>query len=947
YFLDGGDSPYAVDRIEFANGAAWDVAQVIELLRPSGDADDHIEGTVGDDALDGRGGHDLVQGGEGNDTLSGGEGNDELHGDAGDDEILGNAGDDRLYGGAGDDRLRGGAGRDELSGGGGNDTYLYGLGDEDIVIRNQDSREGRHDVIRFLEGIAPTDVVVRRFIFGLVLDIAGRENAITVANFFDNDGQSGDSLDAILFDDGTEWNLDHILAQVQVATAGDDRLYGYAGNDSLDGLQGNDYLVGYAGDDLLMGGEGHDSLLGGAGNDTLRGESMDGGAGADTYLYGLGDGHVHIGNWGSQSPNQDRLRFLEGIAPEDVMVKRGSNNLYLYIGDEGQISIEGFFAIDDGAVSNTNCLAEVVFQNGTRWNAETLHQYAQQVTEAGEELHGGTGDDSLDGLGGDDHLYGYGGDDRLTGGEGDDGLAGGDGNDTLLGDEGDDFLSGGDGADLLQGGMGNDYLTGWRGNDTLDGGDGDDDLYGGDGNDTLRGGIGGNDHLSGGAGDDTYLFAAGDGDIWIRGDDTGANRNDRLVMLNTTPDSVLATRSGDSLILTLSTTGETVGVRNYFEDEVTGYHALIAIAFDDGTVWDFEYVKAAVQQATEGADRLYAYDGGDILDGLGGNDTLRGAAGNDQLSGNDGNDTLSGGDGNDVLAGGDGSDDLYGGPGDDQLSGGLGDNDYLRGGSGSDTYLFSVGDGNTTINNYDNTTNSGQDRLLITGAAPSEVTATRSGGDVLLTMQSSGEVITLDRFFYLNGENYRVVEFIEFSDGTVWDIDTVRTLVQTGSESNDILLAYNGVGDTLDGMGGNDTLLGANGDDHLSGGIGDDELLGAAGNDVLDGGVGNDQLSGEEGDDQLAGGEGNDTINGNEGDDLLIAGPGSDTLIGSYGNDIYRLAPGDGNNVINNQDWSGAESHDKIEFDIGITPDSVALTRSGYDLVIEYAGSVTSITGFF
>ncbi|MEW8009676.1 MAG: calcium-binding protein [Candidatus Thiodiazotropha sp.] len=947
YFLDGGESPYAVDRIEFANGAVWDMAQVIELLRPSGDADDHIEGTVGDDALDGRGGHDLVQGGEGNDTLSGGEGNDELHGDAGDDEILGNAGDDRLYGGAGDDRLRGGAGRDELSGGGGNDTYLYGLDDEDIVIRNQDSREGRHDVIRFLEGIAPTDVVVRRFIFGLVLDIAGRENAITVANFFDNDGQSGDSLDAILFDDGAEWNLDHILAQVQVATAGDDRLYGYAGNDSLDGLQGNDYLVGYAGDDLLMGGEGHDSLLGGAGNDTLRGESMDGGAGADTYLYGLGDGHVHIGNWGSQSPNQDRLRFLEGIAPEDVMVKRGSNNLYLYIGDEGQVSIEGFFAIDDGAVSNTNCLAEVVFQNGTRWNAETLHQYAQQVTEAGEELHGGTGDDSLDGLGGDDHLYGYGGDDRLTGGEGDDGLAGGDGNDTLLGDEGDDFLSGGDGADLLQGGMGNDYLTGWRGNDTLDGGDGDDDLYGGDGNDTLRGGIGGNDHLSGGAGDDTYLFAAGDGDIWIRGDDTGANRNDRLVMLNTTPDSVLVTRSGDSLILTLSTTGETVGVRNYFEDEVTGYHALIAIAFDDGTVWDFEYVKAAVQQATERADRLYAYDGGDILDGLGGNDTLRGAAGNDQLSGNDGNDTLSGGDGNDVLAGGDGSDVLYGGPGDDQLSGGLGDNDYLRGGSGSDTYLFSVGDGNTTINNYDNTTNSGQDRLLITGAAPSEVTATRSGGDVLLTMQSSGEVITLDRFFYLNGENYRVVEFIEFSDGTVWDIDTVRTLVQTGSESNDILLAYNGVGDTLDGMGGNDTLLGANGDDHLSGGIGDDELLGAAGNDVLDGGVGNDQLSGEEGDDQLAGGEGNDTINGNEGDDLLIAGPGSDTLIGSYGNDIYRLAPGDGNNVINNQDWSGAESHDKIEFDIGITPDSVALTRSGYDLVIEYAGSVTSITGFF
>ncbi|MEW8586308.1 MAG: calcium-binding protein, partial [Candidatus Thiodiazotropha sp.] len=157
YFLDGGESPYAVDRIEFASGAAWDMAQVIELLRPSGDADDLIQGTVGDDILEGHGGHDLVQGGEGNDTLSGGEGNDELHGDAGNDEILGNTGDDRLYGGAGDDRLRGGEGRDELSGGSGNDTYLFGLGDGDMVIRNQDSGEGRHDVLRFLEGIVPTD----------------------------------------------------------------------------------------------------------------------------------------------------------------------------------------------------------------------------------------------------------------------------------------------------------------------------------------------------------------------------------------------------------------------------------------------------------------------------------------------------------------------------------------------------------------------------------------------------------------------------------------------------------------------------------------------------------------------------------------------------------------------------------------------------------------------
>lgn len=62
---------------------------------------------------------------------------------------------------------------------------------------------------------------------------------------------------------------------------------------------------------------------------------------------------------------------------------------------------------------------------------------------------------------------------------------------------------------------------------------------------------------------------------------------------------------------------------------------------------------------------------------------------------------IKGEDGNDTIDGGDGNDTLYGGAGDDILRGGAGQ-DHLYGNEGNDTYLFGLGDGNTSISNYDN-----------------------------------------------------------------------------------------------------------------------------------------------------------------------------------------------------------------------------------------------------
>ncbi|HIO92785.1 MAG TPA: META domain-containing protein [Leucothrix mucor] len=84
-------------------------------------------------------------------------------------------------------------------------------------------------------------------------------------------------------------------------------------------------------------------------------------------------------------------------------------------------------------------------------------------------------------------------------------------------------------------------------------------------------------------------------------------------------------------------------------------------------------------------DRMFGLGGNDSLKGRQGNDFLDGGAGRDKLYGGSGDDTLSGGTGNDYLSGGSGVNRLFGGAGNDVLASRRGMNDFLDGGSGTDT----------------------------------------------------------------------------------------------------------------------------------------------------------------------------------------------------------------------------------------------------------------------
>ena len=163
----------------------------------------------------------------------------------------------------------------------------------------------------------------------------------------------------------------------------------------------------------------------------------------------------------------------------------------------------------------------------------------------------------------------------------------------------------------------------------------------------------------------------------------------------------------------------------------------------------------------------------DILFSSASNTSVNGSTGNDVLNGGVSNDTLSGNSGNDVLDGGVGRDLLMGGDGNDTLRGGGGENDHVRGDNGSDTYFYASGDGNISINNSD-TLSSSHDVLRFMGdIKPTDVAVRRDSNNLLLTIKSTGKVITVANHFYDDSGLY-TLDAVEFGDGTIWDNTQIR-----------------------------------------------------------------------------------------------------------------------------------------------------------------------------
>ncbi|WP_133250218.1 calcium-binding protein, partial [Ruminiclostridium sufflavum] len=204
------------------------------------------------------------------------------------------------------------------------------------------------------------------------------------------------------------------------------------------------------------------------------------------------------------------------------------------------------------------------------------------------------------------------------------------GDDAINGMENDDIINGNAGNDALYGGDGYDTVSGGYGDDIIVGGNGDDKLYGDSGNDLLDGGSG-RDYMEGGAGNDTYIFGRGCGQDTIYDYDSTAGNTDKILISDgVTASEVTLVRNGSSLVLGIKGTKDTLTVNSYFSSD---YYKTEQIQFADGTVWDTEYIKGAVNIASEGNDNIQGYETRDVLSGLAGNDTIYGNGGDDTISG--------------------------------------------------------------------------------------------------------------------------------------------------------------------------------------------------------------------------------------------------------------------------------------------------------------------------
>lgn len=475
-------------------------------------------------------------------------------------------------------------------------------------------------------------------------------------------------------------------------------------------------------------------------------------------------------------------------------------------------------------------------------------------------------------------------------------------------------------------------------------------------NDVLQGGKG-DDEIRISGGSDTILYAAGDG-FDVINDTSGVKTEiDRLVLANMMPSDVELSRVGNALTIKILATGEVItdqmffyqsGAPNQLNDWNNYGRGIDRIQFASGAVWDRQTI---VKEAW-----------------IRGDDKANG------LTGSALNDTFTSGHGNDTM----------------------------DGGAGSDTYIWKKGDGSDYI--VDNINNSADiDRLILKDVYVSDVKFSYSGDSLQISVQSTGEVISVDKFFtsadnlvedcgltaygidqitfaggttlnreqifqktgedYLGRQRYTHSLYIDgnlqwayFTDefgnsghivgdpGYIGDNDVFSGYVDAQGNDN-----YNNV---FHEVAGHNSVTGGSGHDFFTGGAGNDSLLGRGGDDILFGdaplaGYGSSVTPDAAGNDYLDGGAGNDLLYGGNGNDTLIGGAGTDQLIGGDGSDTLMDSSAD-NDIFDGgkgDDFIQAGAYRGTVFGGGNTGSDTFIYRKGdgNDIISDSSASLTEI----
>ncbi|MHA4871305.1 type I secretion C-terminal target domain-containing protein [Duganella sp. PWIR1] len=726
-----------------------------------------------------------------------------LTGNALDNALTGNAAVNTLTGGLGNDTLDGGAGADKLIGGLGNDTYkVDNTGDVITELAGQGADRVETTLVKYtlganvehlqyagsmafsgtgnelgnnlgggagndtLSGLAGDDTLGGNGGVDLIDGGTGRDTLTLLGNFSDYMRSRPNATDLVLTNAITKESITVRGVEMFRFIDGDkplaDMIYNIAslGDDSLFGSDGDDHLIGGSGADQMSGGLGDDKYTVDQSGDRVI-ELADGGLDlvlvaytkADTFALGDNVENATVTAAAGIAVN------LSGNALDNLLTGNGAANTLT--GGAGNDTLDGgagadklLGGLDDDLylVDNAGDLITELAGQGQDRVETTLAKYT--LTANVEDLLF-TGAGGFAGSGNDlgNSIAGGAGNDSLSGLSGDDILSGGAGNDTLLGGEGADQLDVGTGSDLADGGNGVDTLT-LLGNfsdyarsrssatDTVlvnnvtkesitvrnveqfifaddsktladvnanSASPLSDNLTGTSGNDNINGGAGA-DTMAGGLGDDTYTIDQS-GDVIV--EEAGAGSDFVQVAYTKAGEFVL----GEYLENATVTAAAGIAVNltgNALDNVLTGNGAANTLSGGAG---------ADTLDGGAGADKLIGGSGddsyvvdntGDVITELagGGRDlvTVKGInsyslssevddlvfngattfTGNGNILAN----SITGGGGNDILNGLGGNDVLTGNAGNDKLLGGDGD-DVLNGGDGNDT--ITGGNGADTI----------------------------------------------------------------------------------------------------------------------------------------------------------------------------------------------------------------------------------------------------------
>jgi Ca2+-binding RTX toxin-like protein len=557
-------------------------------------------------------------------------------------------------------------------------------------------------------------------------------------------------------------------------------------------------------------------------------------------------------------------------------------------------------------------------------------------------INGTAGNDTLSGTSGNDTINGFGGKDLF--------LAGANG--------GSDFIDGGTGTDSIEykeratsgivvdfgagtitgGGTGTISFTGIERvvasnfNDSLSGNAAAQTLTGQAGLDALWG-AGGVDTLWGGSGADSFIFRevgtanADRINDWASGSDT--------LVLDGSVMSALGA-NGDFAAGDVRFWSSASGVAHDADDRIIFNTTTRQVFYDaDGNGSGAAQLIATLSNATLVATDI------SVEGGSNGGQPINGTAGNDSLVGGPGNDTINGFGGNDTLDGLAGDDRLFGGAGDDLLrdADNFEDpgNDTLDGGLGNDTY----------------------DLRASPFADHNPVLVDAGGIDTVL---SNHDFVLPDGF-----------ENLELFEGSFGRGNALNNVIVTHTNEPGVY--------SVDGAGGNDTLIGGPDDDAFvfvagSGNYGNDSVDGGGGFDSLSFGAGRsaivadmragtlsgggvsgsgsvtytriEQISGTAFDDHITANDGSEeffgaSVAGGAGNDTLIGGAAGDSLTGDgvgVGNDQIRAGGGDDIMSLNYRISDGSYGNDFV--DGGAGSDLLVLTMGFSDIVVDLdAGTFT------